>query len=112
MTTRGFSSSLLVISIFLLAISGTTYAKNIEKRTSPELTNYVLSAMNFSIDPCQDFYNFSCGMWIAKTPLPPSKSSYPRNIGQIQQNNNNILISICEDPANGKVFLLFFNYYY
>jgi len=30
----------------------------------------VASHMNFAVDPCQDFYNFSCGGWVQKTELP------------------------------------------
>lgn len=68
-----------------------------------DLANYVLSAMNQTINPCDDFYDYSCGTWISTFVLPPSDSSYPRNIGQISANNNEILISICENPSNGKV---------
>jgi len=69
-----------------------------------DLANYVLSAMNQTINPCDDFYDYSCGTWISTFVLPPSDSSYPRNIGQISANNNEILISICENPSNGKVY--------
>ena len=54
----------------------------------PEMTEtlqqFVLSALNTSVDPCSDFYNFSCGSWIANTPLPPGESSYPRSIGMVR----------------------------
>ncbi|XP_077258121.1 neprilysin-11 [Temnothorax americanus] len=34
----------------------------------------VIGAMNRSVDPCQDFYNFACGGWINKHPIPQSQS--------------------------------------
>lgn len=68
-----------------------------------ELQNYVLSAINQTADPCNDFYNYSCGAWMATFQLPPGDSSYPRSIGQIQANNNDILRAICEDPSSGIV---------
>ncbi|XP_052219549.1 endothelin-converting enzyme homolog isoform X2 [Dreissena polymorpha] len=37
---------------------------------------YILNKMDASVDPCTDFYLFSCGNWIKKTPFPPSKTKY------------------------------------
>ncbi|XP_012274418.1 neprilysin-4 isoform X2 [Orussus abietinus] len=36
----------------------------------------VIGAMNRSVDPCQDFYNFACGGWINKNPIPQSQTSW------------------------------------
>ncbi|KAL5491927.1 hypothetical protein EMCRGX_G017303 [Ephydatia muelleri] len=40
------------------------------------LANRVLSSLDTSIDPCQDFYNFSCGGWIKTNSLPQGKGRY------------------------------------
>lgn len=35
-------------------------------------TSYkILSAMNQSVDPCEDFYNYACGGWIERNHIPP-----------------------------------------
>src|SRR6266700_2143952 len=31
-----------------------------------------------SIDPCENFYRFSCNGWFKKNPLPPDQTSYGR----------------------------------
>ncbi|XP_066584391.1 endothelin-converting enzyme 1-like [Prorops nasuta] len=36
----------------------------------------VIEAMNKSVDPCQDFYQFACGGWIEKHPIPQSQTSW------------------------------------
>lgn len=36
----------------------------------------MIEAMNRSVDPCQDFYNFACGGWIAENPIPQSQTSW------------------------------------
>lgn len=36
----------------------------------------VMSALDRSVDPCQDFYNFACGGWMRNNPLPEGKSRW------------------------------------
>ncbi|MGE5360897.1 MAG: hypothetical protein ACM3NQ_17915 [Bacteroidales bacterium] len=32
-----------------------------------------LSALDRRADPCTDFYQFACGGWMAKNPVPPDQ---------------------------------------
>lgn len=36
----------------------------------------LLEAMNATADPCDDFFQFACGGWVRKNPIPDSKSRY------------------------------------
>ena len=35
-----------------------------------ELANLVLIGLDPSVDPCEDFYNFTCGAWVENTVIP------------------------------------------
>uniref|UniRef100_A0A8C7SW91 Endothelin-converting enzyme 1 n=1 Tax=Oncorhynchus mykiss TaxID=8022 RepID=A0A8C7SW91_ONCMY len=36
----------------------------------------VMGALDHSVDPCHDFYNFACGGWVRNNPLPEGKSRW------------------------------------
>uniref|UniRef100_A0A1A8RA74 Endothelin-converting enzyme 1 n=3 Tax=Nothobranchius TaxID=28779 RepID=A0A1A8RA74_9TELE len=46
--------------------------------TEPCITvgSTVAGALDRSVDPCQDFYNFACGGWVKNNPLPEGKSRW------------------------------------
>jgi putative endopeptidase len=37
-----------------------------------------IAAMDTSVSPCENFYRFACGTWIAKNPLPADRSRWSR----------------------------------
>ncbi|EPB75523.1 peptidase family M13 [Ancylostoma ceylanicum] len=55
--------------------------KNVGSTTGYNIASYFLSkAMNISVDPCEDFFEFTCGNWIANHPIPSHKSAYSQFI--------------------------------
>ncbi|GMS83797.1 hypothetical protein PENTCL1PPCAC_5972 [Pristionchus entomophagus] len=49
-----------------------------------QTASVILSSMNSSVDPCDDFYEYACGEWIKGHPIPddaPSVSNF-ENLGQ------------------------------
>ena len=55
-------------------------------------------ALNRTIDPCTDFYQFACGGWMAKNPIPPDRQSYS-SMTQLQERNLTILRRILDTPS-------------
>ncbi|MGB6192748.1 MAG: M13 family metallopeptidase [Terracidiphilus sp.] len=45
---------------------------------SSELHVFDPSLIDKSVDPCDDFYRYSCNGWFSKNPLPPDQTSYGR----------------------------------
>jgi len=53
------------------------------------------TALDRNIDPCVDFYQFSCGNWIKNNPIPPDQSSWGR-FNQLSEHNRMVLHDILE----------------
>jgi putative endopeptidase len=57
-----------------------------------------VTAMDPSADPCVDFYQYTCGGWIAHNPIPPDQASWSV-YGKLAQDNEQFLWGILEDAG-------------
>jgi putative endopeptidase len=77
-------------TLLFCLIAATAAAQNIP--------GFSIANIDTSADPCVDFYQYSCGGWMAKNPIPPDQSIWSRG-NELSERNRAILQNILEKSA-------------
>jgi putative endopeptidase len=109
-----FRSVFMLASPFFLACSFACAQQSAAAPSKPEPALDVTS-MDRSIDPCVDFFKYSCGGWIKNNPIPPDQSSWD-TYSKMQDENRSRLRGILEaaaapDPARNAATQKIGDYY-
>ncbi|MGC3997372.1 MAG: M13 family metallopeptidase [Anaeromyxobacter sp.] len=60
------------------------------------------AALDRSIEPCDDFYQFACGGWLSTTAVPPDRSTWSRGRSELEERSLRQLRRLLDDAAAGK----------
>jgi len=93
---------LSAISAFALLMSAASLAQSPSTPALPYSPSLDLTSMDRSVDPCVDFYTYSCGGWQKKNPIPPDQTSWSV-YAKLYQDNLQFLRGILEEAAVTKV---------
>src|SRR4051812_36351160 len=70
-------------------------------QTAPQPTTdlrFNVKNMDTSVDPCTNFYLYSCGGWMKANPIPSDQTRWGR-FNQLAEDNLAVLHSILEEAA-------------
>ena len=90
------SSKNIVFLLFVLLIAGLLPLSAQNAPASQPVLD--VTFMDKAVDPCVDFYTYSCGGWMKNNPIPPDQSSWGV-YGKLQDENLAQLRGILEDAV-------------
>ena len=83
------------LGLIVVALLSTVIRAQNPQNSLPVLN---VNSMDKSIDPCVDFFEYSCGGWIKKNPIPPDQTSWSV-YSKLEDDNKLILRDILERAA-------------
>lgn len=92
----------LLLALTVAAVAQTVPAPKETPLTSfPYTPGLDVTSMDRTADPCVDFYQYSCGGWMKKNPIPPDQARWSV-YGKLYEDNQRFLWGILDQLAKEK----------
>ena len=97
--------SLAVLPLLLaavLSVAQTAPSSSASSEFPKQIPNFDLTAIDKTVDPCVDFYQYSCGNWVKNNPIPADKTRWGR-FNELDEHNLYVLRDLLDQAqAPGK----------
>src|SRR5277367_1572149 len=106
-------AKILSFSVFFLIFNSGAFGQIDTKL--PPLDHFSLDQIDHGVDPCVNFYQYTCKKWIAGNPIPPDQAFWGPD-GKLQLWNESVLRETLEaaskdDPSRSPVQQKIGDYY-
>src|SRR5436309_15035967 len=96
---RVMKTLLLPVILLSLVLAAPANGQTPNEPALPYTPSLDVNSMDKSIDPCSNFYQYACGGWRKKNPIPPDQTSWSV-YGKLYQDNLNFLRRILEQASS------------